>query len=205
MPEQDNHVRTVQRCSWCTADPLYQHYHDQEWGVPEHDEARLFELLCLEGQQAGLSWITVLKKREAYRQHFFQYPIAKIAGLSDELLQQKMQDSGLIRHLGKLKAIRDNAVAWQKLKAEVGDVGHWLWQVVDGQSLYRNVTDFRQAPAQTETSLALSKTLKKYGFKFVGPTTCYAFMQAVGMVDDHENSCKFKSKPNIRFSAKELL
>ncbi len=196
---------TPQRCGWCSDDPLYIAYHDQEWGKPEYDEQRLFEMLCLEGQQAGLSWITVLKKREAYRQHFFQYPIAKIAGLSDELLQQKMQDSGLIRHLGKLKAIRDNAVAWQKLKAEVGDVGLWLWQVVDGQPLYRNVTDFRQAPAQTETSLALSKTLKKYGFKFVGPTTCYAFMQAVGMVDDHENSCKFKSKPNIRFSAKELL
>ncbi len=196
---------TPQRCGWCSDDPLYIAYHDQEWGKPEYDEQRLFEMLCLEGQQAGLSWITVLKKRQAYRQHFFQYPIAKIAGLSDELLQQKMQDSGLIRHLGKLKAIRDNAVAWQKLKAEVGDVGLWLWQVVDGQPLYRNVTDFRQAPAQTETSLALSKTLKKYGFKFVGPTTCYAFMQAVGMVDDHENSCKFKSKPNIRFSAKELL
>lgn len=196
---------TPQRCGWCSDDPLYITYHDQEWGKPEYDEQRLFEMLCLEGQQAGLSWITVLKKRQAYRQHFFQYPIAKIAGLSDELLQQKMQDSGLIRHLGKLKAIRDNAVAWQKLKAEVGDVGLWLWQVVDGQPLYRNVTDFRQAPAQTETSLALSKTLKKYGFKFVGPTTCYAFMQAVGMVDDHENSFKFKSKPNIRFSAKELL
>ncbi|EJO34075.1 methyladenine glycosylase [Acinetobacter radioresistens WC-A-157] len=198
-------MMTPQRCGWCSDDPLYITYHDQEWGKPEYDEQRLFEMLCLEGQQAGLSWITVLKKRQAYRQHFFQYPIAKIAGLSDELLQQKMQDSGLIRHLGKLKAIRDNAVAWQKLKAEVGDVGLWLWQVVDGQPLYRNVTDFRQAPAQTETSLALSKTLKKYGFKFVGPTTCYAFMQAVGMVDDHENSCKFKSKPNIRFSAKELL
>jgi len=198
-------MMTPQRCGWCSDDPLYIAYHDQEWGKPEYDEQRLFEMLCLEGQQAGLSWITVLKKREAYRQHFFQYPIAEIAGLSDESLQQKMQDSGLIRHLGKLKAIRDNAVAWQKLKAEVGDVGLWLWQVVDGQPLYRNVTDFRQAPAQTETSLALSKTLKKYGFKFVGPTTCYAFMQAVGMVDDHENSCKFKSKPNIRFSAKELL
>jgi len=198
-------MMTPQRCGWCSDDPLYIAYHDQEWGKPEYDEQRLFEMLCLEGQQAGLSWITVLKKREAYRQHFFQYPIAEIAGLSDESLQQKMQDSGLIRHLGKLKAIRDNAVVWQKFKAEVGDVSHWLWQVVDGQPLYRNVTDFRQAPAQTETSLALSKTLKKYGFKFVGPTTCYAFMQAVGMVDDHENSCKFKSKPNIRFSAKELL
>lgn len=114
---------TPQRCGWCSDDPLYITYHDQEWGKPEYDEQRLFEMLCLEGQQAGLSWITVLKKRQAYRQHFFQYPIAKIAGLSDELLQQKMQDSGLIRHLGKLKAIRDNAVAWQKLKAEVGDVG----------------------------------------------------------------------------------
>ena len=183
---------TIQRCGWCSSDPLYIAYHDKEWGKPEHDEAQLFEMLCLEGQQAGLSWITVLKKRECYRSHFFQYPIAEIAALSDEQLEDKLSDAGLIRHLGKLKAIRDNALAWLKLKQEENDVSAWLWHFVDHQSCNNNVLNYREAPAQTEISQKLSKTLKKRGFKFVGPTTCYAFMQAVGMVNDHENHCHCK-------------
>lgn len=183
---------TIQRCGWCSSDPLYIAYHDEEWGKPEHDEARLFEMLCLEGQQAGLSWITVLKKRESYRAHFFQYPITQIATLSDEQLENKLSDAGLIRHLGKLKAIRDNAIAWLKLKDEVDDVSSWLWSFVDHQTSNNDVIHYRDAPAQTEISQKLSKTLKKRGFKFVGPTTCYAFMQAVGMVNDHENHCQFK-------------
>lgn len=181
-----------QRCGWCSNDPLYIAYHDEEWGKAEHDEARLFEMLCLEGQQAGLSWITVLKKRENYRSHFFQFPIAEIAALTDDQLENKLSDAGLIRHLGKLKAIRDNAIAWLKLKDEVDDVASWLWSFVDQQILENDVVNYREAPAQTEISQTLSKTLKKRGFKFVGPTTCYAFMQAVGMVNDHENDCYFK-------------
>ncbi|MCH7308516.1 DNA-3-methyladenine glycosylase I [Acinetobacter sp. NIPH 1852] len=181
-----------QRCGWCSNDPLYIAYHDEEWGKAEHDEARLFEMLCLEGQQAGLSWITVLKKRENYRSHFFQFPITEIAALTDDQLENKLSDAGLIRHLGKLKAIRDNAIAWLKLKDEVDDVASWLWSFVDQQILENDVADYREAPAQTEISQTLSKTLKKRGFKFVGPTTCYAFMQAVGMVNDHENDCHFK-------------
>ena len=183
---------TIQRCGWCSSDPLYIAYHDEEWGKPEHDEALLFEMLCLEGQQAGLSWITVLKKRENYRTHFFQYPITQIATLSDEQLENKLSHAGLIRHLGKLKAIRDNAIAWLKLKDEVDDVSSWLWSFVDHQTPNNDVLNYRDAPAQTEISQKLSKTLKKRGFKFVGPTTCYAFMQAVGMVNDHENHCEFK-------------
>ena len=183
---------TIQRCGWCSSDPLYIAYHDKEWGKPEHDEAQLFEMLCLEGQQAGLSWITVLKKRENYRTHFFQYPITQIATLSDEQLENKLSDAGLIRHLGKLKAIRDNAIAWLKLKDEVDDVSSWLWSFVDHLTPNNDVLNYRDAPAQTEISQKLSKTLKKRGFKFVGPTTCYAFMQAVGMVNDHENHCEFK-------------
>lgn len=183
----------TQRCGWCSTDPLYIAYHDEEWGKPEHDEARLFEMLCLEGQQAGLSWITVLKKRESYREHFFNHAIADIASFTDDFLELKLSDAGLIRHLGKLKAIRDNAIAWQALKAQVGDVTTWLWQFVDAAPQQNDVVDYRQAPAQTELSVKLSKTLKKNGFKFVGPTTCYAFMQAVGMVNDHENSCQFKA------------
>lgn len=181
-----------QRCGWCSNDPLYIAYHDEEWGKAEHDEARLFEMLCLEGQQAGLSWITVLKKRENYRSHFFQFPITEIAALTDDQLENKLSDAGLIRHLGKLKAIRDNAIAWLKLKDEVDDMASWLWSFVDQQILENDVVNYREAPAQTEISHTLSKTLKKRGFKFVGPTTCYAFMQAVGMVNDHENDCHFK-------------
>ena len=184
---------SLQRCGWCSNDPLYMAYHDHEWGKAVHDEGHLFEMLCLEGQQAGLSWITVLKKRDSYRQHFFQYSIAEIAQFSDPQLEHMLQDAGLIRHIGKLKAIRDNAIAWQHLKQQQIDVSHWLWSFVGQQSILNDVADYRQAPAQTDISQSLSKALKKNGFKFVGPTTCYAFMQAVGMVDDHENTCAFKS------------
>jgi DNA-3-methyladenine glycosylase I len=193
---------SIQRCGWCSNDPLYIAYHDHEWGVPSHDEAHLFEMLCLEGQQAGLSWITVLKKRDSYRQHFFQFPIAKIAQFSDAELENKLQDAGLIRHIGKLKAIRDNAIAWQhltqQLKPQQRNVSDWLWSFVEYQTLYNDVIDYRHAPAQTDISLALSKALKKQGFKFVGPTICYAFMQAVGMVDDHENHCTFKTSSSLK-------
>ena len=180
---------SVQRCRWCSDDPLYIDYHDNEWGIPLFDEKALFELLCLEGQQAGLSWITVLKKRESYRQQFFQYSIEEIANLTDEDLALKVQDAGLIRHLGKLKAIRGNAQAWLQLKAEHGNVVTWLWQVVEQQSIQNDVAHYTTAPAQTQQSEQLSKTLKRHGFKFVGPTICYAFMQASGMVNDHENDC----------------
>ncbi|AXY58233.1 DNA-3-methyladenine glycosylase I [Acinetobacter chinensis] len=183
---------SFKRCGWCSDDPLYIAYHDQEWGKAVHHEQHLFEMLCLEGQQAGLSWITVLKKRECYRQHFFQYPIAQIAQFSDAELQLKVQDAGLIRHIGKLTAIRDNAVAWQNMQAQGHDMVTWLWDFVGQQIQINHVPDYRQAPAQTEVSQRLSKALKKQGFKFVGPTTMYAFMQAVGMVDDHENDCDFK-------------
>lgn len=184
---------TIQRCGWCSDDPLYIAYHDHEWGVPNHNEQHLFEMLCLEGQQAGLSWITVLKKREHYRVHFFQHSIEQIAQLSDQQLESKLQDTGLIRHIGKLKAIRDNAIAWQKMKQQGIDMVQWLWDFVDQQTILNDVPDYRLAPAQTEISQQLSKILKKNGFNFVGPTTCYAFMQAVGMVNDHENTCTFRS------------
>ena len=187
---------TLQRCGWCSNDPLYMQYHDQEWGRPAHQEQHLFEMLCLEGQQAGLSWITVLKKREAYRQHFFRHSIADIAAMSDSALEGKLQDAGLIRHIGKLKAIRDNAAAWERMKRENTDPAQWLWSFTRQQSLNNDVPDYKAAPAQTVESLQMSKALKKLGFKFVGPTTCYAFMQAVGMVNDHENHCSFKSPLN---------
>ena len=183
---------SIQRCRWCSNDPLYIDYHDHEWGKPLFDEKALFELLCLEGQQAGLSWITVLKKRETYRQQFFQYSIEEIANFTDDDLQLKVQDAGLIRHLGKLKAIRGNAQAWLKLQAEHGNVATWLWQYVEHKTIHNDVPSYSTAPAQTTLSEQLSKTLKRHGFKFVGPTICYAFMQACGMVNDHENDCFLK-------------
>ena len=183
---------SIKRCGWCSNDSIYIDYHDTEWGKPVYDEAQLFEMLCLEGQQAGLSWITVLKKRECYRTHFFSHSIQHISQLTDEDLEEKLLDKGLIRHIGKLKAIRDNAIAWQNLTAEKIDVSHWLWSFVDHKPLVNSVPNYKEAPAQTELSVQLSKTLKKKGFKFVGPTTCYSFMQAVGMVNDHEDDCSFK-------------
>lgn len=172
-----------QRCRWVSDDPLYQAYHDQEWGVPLHDEHQLFEMLCLEGQQAGLSWITVLKKRACYRQHFFQYTIDEIAEMSDEILKEKQQDAGLIRHYAKLQAIRDNAIAWQKMRQQGIDMVAWLWQFA--------LTEQPSAVGRTQSpeSEKMAKQLKKQGFKFMGATTCYAFMQAVGMVNDHEPAC----------------
>ncbi|MCO8082990.1 DNA-3-methyladenine glycosylase I [Acinetobacter lwoffii] len=184
---------TVQRCGWCSDDPLYIAYHDQEWGQVLLDENRLFEMLCLEGQQAGLAWITVLRKREAYREHFFQYSIESIASLTDEQLQLKLEDASLIRHRGKLNAIRKNAQAWLKLKQQGINPVEWLWSFAQQPRLNNDVADYRQAPAQTVESQKMSKALKQAGFKFVGPTICYAFMQAVGMVDDHENHCNFKT------------
>lgn len=183
---------TLQRCSWCSNDPLYMAYHDQEWGQALYDEKRLFEMLCLEGQQAGLAWITVLKKREAYRQHFFQYSIQTIALFTEEQLQSKLADASLIRHIGKLTAIRDNARAWQRLCQQGIHMVDWLWSFAEPAQINHDVPDYRQAPAQTSQSRQMSKALKQAGFKFVGPTTCYAFMQAVGMVNDHENHCDFK-------------
>lgn len=185
---------TQQRCGWCSNDPLYIAYHDHEWGKPLFDEQQLFEMLCLEGQQAGLSWITVLKKRAAYRQHFFQYPIADIAQMSDALLAEKCLDAALIRHIGKLKAIRDNAIAWQALQQQGIDMVQWLWAFVDHQTQINDVPDYKTAPPQTALSLNMSKKLKKHGFKFVGATTVYSFLQAVGMIDDHENHCFAKTQ-----------
>ncbi len=162
---------TLQRCGWCC----------------------LFEMLCLEGQQAGLAWITVLRKREAYREHFFQYSIQSIAALTDQQLELKLKDARLIRHRGKLHAIRENAQAWLRLQQQGINLGQWLWSFAQQPRLNNDVADYRQAAAQTIESQIMSKALKKAGFKFVGPTICYAFMQAVGMVDDHENHCHFKT------------
>ena len=189
----------LKRCSWCSADPIYQHYHDLEWGHPVHQEPLLFEMLCLEGQQAGLAWLTVLKKRSHYRQHFFQYPIHYIAKISDEELALKAQDPHLIRNLAKLTAIRDNAIAWQAMSKKGFFLPEWLWQFSGEQPLCNPVNAEQPVATYTEASVAMSKALKRHGFKFVGPTICYAFMQAVGMVNDHDDDCHFKHLAKHQF------
>lgn len=177
------------RCPWCGNDPLYVKYHDEEWGVPSYDDRHLFEKLCLEAQQAGLSWITVLKKREAYRQAFFNFDVKKVARMTDTDIEALLENAGLIRHRAKLMAIRQNAIATQAVIKEHGTLSAFLWAFVDNQPIINKVKHYREAPTSTPVSQALTKALKQYGFKFLGPTSVYAFMQSVGMVNDHEISC----------------
>jgi DNA-3-methyladenine glycosylase I len=174
------------RCFWCTDDPLYQTYHDQEWGVPQRDPQALFELLLLEGFQAGLSWITVLKKRERYREVLFGFDPRRLAVMSDEYLENLMQDSGIIRNRLKLKAARQNAQAWLRLEEPVA----LLWSFVGGAPRVNHFGERSQMPAVTPEAEAMSRALKKAGFTFVGPTICYAYMQATGMVMDHTTDCE---------------
>jgi DNA-3-methyladenine glycosylase I len=173
------------RCFWCTDDPLYQTYHDQEWGVPQRDPKILFELLLLECFQAGLSWITVLKKRERYREVLFGFDVQRLAVMSDAYLESLMQDPGIIRNRLKLKAVRKNAEAWLRLEDPVT----LLWSFVGGAPKINHFSERSQIPAITVEAEAMSKALKKAGFTFVGPTICYAYMQATGMVMDHTTDC----------------
>jgi len=173
------------RCFWCTDDPLYIAYHDQEWGVPQRDSQVLFELLLLEGFQAGLSWITVLKKRERYRQVLFGFDAERLARMTDEEIEERMLDPGIIRNRLKLKAARQNAQAWLKLE----DPAALLWSFVGGEPKVNHFEGRGEVPALTAEAEAMSKALKKAGFTFVGPTICYALMQAAGMVMDHTRDC----------------
>lgn len=173
------------RCFWCTQDPLYQAYHDQEWGVPLREAGALFELLLLEGFQAGLSWITVLRKRERYRQVLFGFDPKRLAQLGDEEIEVLMQDPGIVRNRLKLNGVRKNARAWLQLEDPVA----FLWSFVGGQPKINHLRDRSEIPTETEEARAMSKALKKAGFTFVGPTICYAFMQASGMVMDHTQDC----------------
>lgn len=177
------------RCPWCGDDPLYVRYHDEEWGVPSRDETHLFEMLCLEGQQAGLSWITVLRKRDRYREVFCGFDAAELADRGDAIVERAVHDPGVIRHRGKLQAIVTNARAALRVQEEIGPLGEYLWSFVGGEPVVNRLVSLKEAPSVTDASTRMSKDLKKRGFAFVGPTTCYAFMQAVGMVNDHLVSC----------------
>ncbi len=177
------------RCAWCGTDPLYVRYHDSEWGVPSHDERHLFEMLCLEGAQAGLSWITVLRKREAYRRAFDGFDPALIARYSPRRIEALLRDPGIVRNRAKVGAFVRNANAYLELVAAGGSLARHLAQFAPARNRRRRWRSLDEIPATTPESDGLSADLKRRGFKFVGSTICYAFMQAVGIVDDHLQRC----------------
>ncbi|GMR20438.1 MAG: DNA-3-methyladenine glycosylase I [Gammaproteobacteria bacterium] len=185
---------TGKRCSWCGGDTLYQQYHDKEWGVPVHDDNRLFEMLSLEGAQAGLSWITVLKKREHYRSVYDDFDVEKVARYGKRKQNALLKDPGIIRNRLKVAAFTTNAQACLDIKDQHGSFGHYIWQFVNHRPVINTWRTLQQIPSSTKESDAMSKQLKIDGFKFVGTTICYAFMQAVGMVNDHVIDC-FRYKP----------
>lgn len=179
----------VKRCEWCGDDPLYVDYHDKEWGVPLHHDQQLFEFLLLEGAQAGLSWITILRKRENYRKAFDNFDPHKIIKYSDKKIEKLLQDPGIVRNKLKVNAAVINAKAFLETQKEFGTFDKYIWSFIGAKPIQNKWKTLKDIPASTEASDAMSKDLKKRGFKFVGSTICYAFMQATGMVNDHVTSC----------------
>jgi len=177
------------RCGWGNAFPKYQAYHDEEWGVPVHDDRLLYEFLVLEGAQAGLSWATILKKRENYRKAFEGFDIKKVAAFTEADVDRLMEDAGIVRNRMKIESAIRNAKGVLEIQKEFGSLATYLWQFVGGQPKQNAWTSMSEVPAETDESKAMSKALRKCGFNFVGPTICYAFMQAVGMVNDHVTDC----------------
>jgi DNA-3-methyladenine glycosylase I len=188
IPEPDDR----RRCAWMAVgadDPLYLRYHDEEWGVPSGDERHLFEMLVLEGAQAGLSWSTILHKREGYRRAFRGFDVAVVAGFGEDDVARLMDDSGIVRNRAKITAAIDNARVWQALREGGLDPIDHLWSFVGGRPRQNRFRGLGSIPDATEESAAMSRDLKRRGFRFVGPTACYAFMQSVGMVNDHTVDC----------------
>jgi DNA-3-methyladenine glycosylase I len=177
------------RCPWPGKDPLYLAYHDNEWGRPVFDDRELFEKLCLDGQQAGLSWITILRKQQSYRRAYAHFDPEKIATFGDPDIQRLMQNPGIVRNRQKVHSIINNARAFLDYQSQPGRFSELLWSFVDGCQIDNKVTEMAQIPARSMESEKMSRELKRLGFSFVGPTICYAFMQAVGMVNDHLVSC----------------
>jgi DNA-3-methyladenine glycosylase I len=177
------------RCEWVTDEQVYKDYHDHEWGVPVHDDQHLFEMLSLEGAQAGLSWITILKRRENYRKAFDYFDPMVVRTYDENKIEALRQDEGIIRNKLKIRSVITNADAFIKVQEEFGSFNDYLWQFVDGKSILNDWQLHANVPVTTKESELLSKDLKKRGFKFVGPVICYAFMQAVGMVNDHTREC----------------
>lgn len=179
----------MNRCGWVNQDPLYIDYHDHEWGVPIYDDRLLFEFLNLEGAQAGLSWYTILKKRDNYRKAFDHFDAQKIIAYDDAKIAELLQNEGIVRNKLKINAVITNAHAFLKVVEEFGSFSSYVWSFVGGKPIQNHWKELSEVPATTETSDRLSKDLKKLGFKFVGSTICYSFMQATGMVNDHLVSC----------------
>ena len=179
----------LRRCGWTRNDPLYCAYHDTEWGVPMHDDRSLFEFLILEGAQAGLSWITILKKRENYREAFDNFDVKRVARYDANKIESLLQDSGIVRNRLKVEAAVTNAQKFLEVQAEFGSFDAFIWQFVDGRPIQNRWRSLAEVPASTRESDAMSRELKRRGFKFVGSTICYAHMQATGMVNDHVTDC----------------
>ncbi len=177
------------RCAWAGTDPLYVKYHDEEWGVPSHDDRHLFEMLVLEGAQAGLSWITILRKREGYRAAFDDFDVESVARYDRRRVEKLMQNPAIVRNRLKIESAIANARATLEAVDEFGSLDALLWSFVEGRPIVNRWKSLKELPAQTDASQAMSRALKKRGFRFVGPTVCYAFMQAVGMVNDHTLDC----------------
>lgn len=177
------------RCPWCGTDPLYVAYHDHQWGVPLHDDDALFEMLLLEGAQAGLSWLTILRKREGYRQAFDGFDMARIARYTDTDVARLLADSSIVRNRLKIEAAIRNARGTLEIIEQQGSLDAWLWRYVDGEPIQNAWESLGDVPASTRISEQMSRDLKKRGFSFVGPTICYAFMQSIGMVNDHLINC----------------
>ncbi len=177
------------RCSWATHHQLEQDYHDQEWGVPVYDDTKLFEMLTLEGAQAGLSWLTVLKKRKKYVQLFSEFDIESVSNYSEDIIQDILKNPGIIRNKLKVNSVVSNAKCILEVQEEFGSFATYIWSFVDYKPIQNGFTTHEEVPAETDISKHMSKDLKKRGFKFVGSTICYAFMQAVGMVNDHTTDC----------------
>lgn len=177
------------RCPWCGSDPLYRDYHDREWGVPLHDDRRLFEMLVLEGAQAGLSWLTILRKREQYRLAFAGFAIDRVAAFTDSDRQRLVTDAGIVRNRLKINSAINNAGRVLAIQDKFGSFAAYLWRFVDNRTIHNAWRTMAEIPARTGESDAMSRDLKKRGFNFVGSTICYALMQSVGMVDDHLVDC----------------
>jgi DNA-3-methyladenine glycosylase I len=177
------------RCGWCTGSEIEKAYHDDEWGIPLHDDQKLFEFLILEGAQAGLSWVTVLKKRDHYRKVFDQFDPSRVAEYSNEKIEQLLLDPGIIRNRLKVSSAVSNARLFLDVQAEFGSFDSYIWQFTDGKARHNKWRSMSEIPANTTESDAMCKDLKKRGFRFVGTTICYAFMQATGMVNDHTVDC----------------
>lgn len=180
----------MERCSWVKLDePIYVKYHDEEWGVPVYDDRKLFEMLCLEGAQAGLSWLTILKRREGYLAAFDQFDAEKIVQYDEEKLEALRNEERIIRNRLKIKSVVTNAESFLAIQKQYGSFSNYIWSFVDGKPLTNSWESSEQVPITTEISDRMSKQLKKDGFKFVGSTICYSYMQAVGMVNDHTTNC----------------